>query len=97
MRYDHFKQELMRAGLTVREFAEQIGVSATTVSNYATRPRVPTHFAVIVTLMAEMKENELDFRRPLLPLARARPRPSPDAHFAHAIQQSLFRESSGVK
>lgn len=97
MRYDEFKQELAKAGLSVREFADEIGVSATTVSNYATRDRVPTHFAVIATLMAAMKENGLDFQKALAGLDRRRQASVTAQQSAQRTQQSLFWESSGAE
>jgi transcriptional regulator with XRE-family HTH domain len=97
MRYDRFKQELAKAGLSVREFADEIGVNATTVSNYATRDRVPTHFAVIVTLMAAMKENGLDFQNALAGLDRRKHTSGTAEQSAQRAQQSLFWESSGAE
>ncbi len=93
MRYDEFKNELARAGLTVREFAEHIGVSAATVSNYASRVKVPLHFAVVVTLMAEMKQSGLDFGSALSHIERNKQRAASSSP-AQKVQQSLFSEPS---
>lgn len=68
MQYEEFKMQLSWAGLSVREFAEHIGVSANTVTNYASREQVPRHFAVIVTLMAHIARNGLDPSQPLTKL-----------------------------
>lgn len=65
MEYDEFKRRLGKAGLSVKEFADLVCVSGNTVSNYAARGSVPVHFAVAVTLMAEMAEHQLEFRIPL--------------------------------
>jgi hypothetical protein len=66
--YDEFKRRLGKAGLNVREFSELVRCNCNTVSNYASRKAVPTHFAVSVTLMSEMAEKGLDFKAPLLAL-----------------------------
>lgn len=65
MRYDEFKRRLGKAGLTVREFADLVGVSCNTVTNYASRNEVPSHLAVEVTLMSELAERDIDFKTPL--------------------------------
>jgi hypothetical protein len=66
--YDEFKRRLGKAGLSVREFSELLRCNCNTVSNYASRKAVPTHFAVCVTLMSEMAEKGLDFKASLLAL-----------------------------
>jgi hypothetical protein len=63
--YDEFKRRLGKAGLSLKEFAGLVRVTETSVSNYASRGAVPCHFAVAVTLMAEMADRGLDFRDPL--------------------------------
>jgi len=63
--YDEFKRRLGKAGLSVREFSELLRCNCNTVSNYASREVVPTHFAVYVTLMSEMAERGVDFKTPI--------------------------------
>ncbi|MET3463914.1 helix-turn-helix domain-containing protein [Variovorax atrisoli] len=65
MRYEEFKRRLGKAGLSLKEFAELVGVSSNTVSNYAARGTVPPHLAVEVTLMGELAELGADFRKAL--------------------------------
>ncbi len=54
MSYDEFIAELGRAGLSVRRFAELIGMRPNSVSNNAKRGEVPTHLAVIAALLSEL-------------------------------------------
>lgn len=97
MRYEEFKTALAEAGLTVREFAQHIGVRATTVTNYASRQQVPKHFAVIVTLMAHIARRGLDPSQPLVELAGS---PSNCHRATHEVlhsQKNLFVKSKQVK
>lgn len=52
--YDEFIDELGKAGLSVRGFAELLSMRPNSVSNYARRGAVPSHLAVIAALLAEM-------------------------------------------
>lgn len=61
MRYEEFLQELDRAGLTVRAFAELIGMNPNSISNYA-RDAVPSHLALIAVLAAELRSHGVDYR-----------------------------------
>jgi len=54
MTYADFLTELGRAGLTVRAFADLVGMNRNSVSNYAKAGVVPSHLAVIAALIAEM-------------------------------------------
>lgn len=65
MTYDEFLRQLGKAGLTVREFAALVKMNRNSVTNCAQRGGVPSHLAVIVTLMAEMAEHRVDFRQAL--------------------------------
>ena len=53
MSYDEFIAELGRAGLSVRKFAELVGMRPNSVSNNAKRGEVPAHLAVIAALLSE--------------------------------------------
>lgn len=61
MDYGEFLRQLGKAGLSVRAFAELVGMNRNSVSNYARKGEVPAHLAVIATLMGEMKERGVDF------------------------------------
>lgn len=62
MTYEEFQRQLGKAGLSIREFAELLEMNRNSITNCATRGGVPTHLAVIATLMAEMAEHRLDFK-----------------------------------
>lgn len=54
MTYADFLTELGRAGLTVRAFADLVGMNRNSVSNYAKSGVVPSHLALIAALLGEM-------------------------------------------
>jgi lambda repressor-like predicted transcriptional regulator len=54
MKYDEFLAELGKAGLSVRAFADLVGMNRNSVSNYASRKEVPRHLALIAVLIGEM-------------------------------------------
>lgn len=61
MTYDEFLAELGKAGLSVRAFADMIGMNPNSVSNYAKAGEVPRHLAFIAVLLAEMNVQSVDF------------------------------------
>lgn len=63
MTYPEFLQELARAGLSVRAFAEMVGMNPNSISNYAKVETVPVHLAVIAVLIGDLAINGLDFRK----------------------------------
>ena len=62
MTYDEFLTELGKAGLSVRAFADLIGMNPNSVSNYASVGEVPRHLAFIAVLLAEMNVHGIDFQ-----------------------------------
>ena len=62
VRYENFLQELGKAGLTVRGFADLMAMSPNSVSNNASRGEVPSHLAVIASLLAEMHFHRVPYR-----------------------------------
>lgn len=62
MLYAEFLEELGKAGLSVRAFAELIGMNPNSISNYARTGELPTHLAFIAVLMAEISERGGDYR-----------------------------------
>lgn len=62
MTYEEFQAELDRADLSLRAFAELIGMRPNSVSNYAQSGAIPSHLAIIVTLIAELSDRMVDFR-----------------------------------
>jgi hypothetical protein len=65
MIYDEFQRQVGKAGLTLKEFASLLRMNRTSLSNLAKKHEVPAHLAVIATLMGEMADNGIDFRRAL--------------------------------
>jgi hypothetical protein len=63
--YAEFLAELERAGLSVRSFADLIGMNPNSITNYAGRGEVPQHIA----LVAEMAARGLDYRNAIAKVA----------------------------
>ena len=61
MTYDNFLDELNRAGLTVKRFADLVGMQPNSVSNNKKRGEVPIHLALIASLLAEMSARHIDY------------------------------------
>ena len=76
MTYEDFHAKLHRADSSVRTFAELIGMRTNSISNYFNKGEVPTHLAIIDTLMAELSDRAIDFRSVVesLDIVRKRPR-----------------------
>jgi transcriptional regulator with XRE-family HTH domain len=62
MSYANFLLELERAGLSVRAFAELVGMNPNSISNYARKSEMPTHLALIAVLVAELGSHGFDYR-----------------------------------
>lgn len=65
MTYIEFKRQLGKASINVRQFAELIKLNPNSITNYAKQGEVPSHLAIIATLMGEMADQGLDFRTSL--------------------------------
>jgi hypothetical protein len=63
MTYEEFRNHLGKAGLTAYQFADMTKMNRNSVTNCSQRGVVPAHLAVIVSLLGEMHENKLDYRR----------------------------------
>lgn len=76
MTYDEFQSELERADLSVRAFAELVGMRPNSITNYAKVEAVPSHLAIIVTLVAELANRAVDYQEMIdrLEIAPKRPR-----------------------
>jgi transcriptional regulator with XRE-family HTH domain len=95
MPYAEFLNELLRAGLSVRAFAELIGMNPNSISNYARDGALPTHLALIAVLMAELSEKGIDYRRVVAKVEPAPKKPRGGArrgHFGGDRQSSLSLE-----
>ncbi|AJK46617.1 hypothetical protein Bpla01_28880 [Burkholderia plantarii] len=62
MTYFEFRDQLKRARLTAREFANLVKMNENSITNYSQKGVVPSHLAVIVLLMGEMAEHQVEFR-----------------------------------
>jgi hypothetical protein len=67
--YAEFLAELERAGLSVRSFAELIGMNPNSITNYAGRGELPQHIALVAVLVAEMATRGLDYRSAIAKVA----------------------------
>jgi hypothetical protein len=59
--YEDFLGELNKAGLSVKRFADLIGMQPNSVSNNKKRGEVPVHLALIASLLAEMSAHQIDY------------------------------------
>ena len=78
MSYEDFIAELGKAGLSVCGFANLLGMRPNSVSNNATRGEVPSHLAVIATLLAVLRIQDIPYE-PIftrLDLSKKKPRGS---------------------
>lgn len=62
MVYAEFISRLERIGLTVRGFAELIGMNPNSISNYARKGELPSHLALIAVLVVAVGEMGGDYR-----------------------------------
>ena len=60
VQYSAFLNELGRAGLNVRQFADLVGMNRNSVSNYASGS-VPKHLALIAVLLGELHLRDIDY------------------------------------
>ncbi|PWV63424.1 DNA-binding protein [Plasticicumulans acidivorans] len=63
MSYTDFLAELQKIGLSVRAFAELVGMNPNSLSNYARLGELPTHIALIAVLMVGLAERGGDYRQ----------------------------------
>lgn len=61
MRYDDFKRQLGRAGISGRGFSRLVKLHPNSLTNYARTGAVPAHWAIIATLIGEMAERGIDY------------------------------------
>ena len=75
MPYVDFLEELRKAGLSVREFAELMGMNPNSISNYARKGDLPTHLALIAVLVVGISEMGGDYKRIMSRVERVRKMP----------------------
>jgi len=75
MTYDEFRRQLGKAGLTIQAFADLVKMNRISLSNYK-QGDVPSHLAVIASLLGAMADGETDFRAVLagIEIAPKKPR-----------------------
>ena len=83
MLYSEFLRELEKAGLSIRAFAELIGMNPNSISNYARTGELPSHLAVIAVLLAGIRELGGDFRTLVSKVDVAPKRPRGSARRGH--------------
>ncbi len=92
MLYTDFVAELGKAGLSVRAFAELVGMNPNSISNYARTGELPTHLALIAVLVAELGSHGIDYRRVMAKVELAPKKPRGGGrrgHFGGDPQSSL--------
>lgn len=83
MLYADFLAELGKAGLSVRSFAELIGMNPNSISNYARTGELPTHLALIAVLVVGVSELGGDYRRIMSKVEVAHKKPRGGARQGH--------------
>jgi len=90
--YDDFLGELNKAGLSVKQFADIVGMQPNSVSNNKRRGEVPIHLALIASLLAEMSAHHIDYEPAMARVQPVKKRPRGAAiggRFAGDKQASL--------
>ena len=92
MTYDEFLRQLGKAGLNIRQFAELMKMNRISLSNYGKKGEVPSHLAIIATLLGEMAERKIDFREVLskVDISPKKPRGAGIGKFGGDKQDNLF-------
>lgn len=75
MNYNELLRNIGKSGLTIRDFAELLGMNRVSISNLSKKEEVPVHLGIIAALMGEMAEHGLDFR-PVITKIDVKPRPA---------------------
>ena len=90
--YEDFLGELNKAGLSVKRFADLIGMQPNSVSNNKKRGEVPVHLALIASLLAEMAARQIDYEPVMARVQPLKKRPrgaAVDGRFAGDKQTTL--------
>lgn len=59
MIYEDFINRVRKAGLSVKEFAELVGIDRRSISNYSMKGEVPNHLGIIALLLAELAKYDV--------------------------------------
>ena len=92
MEYREFLSQIRKAHLTVGGFARLVGMNRVSLSNYAKRGRIPSHLAIIATLLGEMGKRNIEFQSLLqsMQIAPKKPRGAGIGKFGGDRQRRLF-------
>ncbi|CAN7529385.1 hypothetical protein LJR143_003596 [Pseudoxanthomonas sp. LjRoot143] len=96
MDYAEFRRHLGKAGLTVNAFAGYMGVTPTSVSNYARRGQVPRSYAMAAVLMGDAADRGVDFSAVLRRFALYPEASSANVHALPARRVDQQRGGSGT-
>lgn len=83
MSYADFLAELAKAGLSVRAFAEIIGMNPNSISNYARAGELPSHLSLIAVLLVGVSELGGDYRKMMSRVALTPKKPRGAARQGH--------------
>lgn len=97
MTYKEFYRQLGKAGLSIREFADLVKMNHNSVTNCAKRGEVPSHLAVIATLLGEMADRKIDYKELLagIDIAPKKPRGAGIGKFGGDKQEDLALFNQG--
>lgn len=97
MTYKEFYRHLGKAGLSIREFADLVKMNHNSVTNCAKRGEVPSHLAVIATLLGGMADRKIDYRELLagIDIAPKKPRGAGIGKFGGVKQETLALLNQG--
>lgn len=96
MTYDEFRRQIGKAGLTIQTFADLVKMNRISLSNYKNKD-VPSHLAVMATLMGAMADGQTDFRNALsnIELEQKKPRGAGIGKFGGDKQPNIYMLKEG--
>lgn len=62
MKYEEFRRNLGKAGLTNKRFAELLGMNEKSITNMAQKDVVPNHVAALSLLMGLLADNQISYQ-----------------------------------
>ncbi|HLW07520.1 MAG TPA: hypothetical protein VKY45_08140 [Marinilabiliaceae bacterium] len=65
MIYVEFKRRLGKAGISSKEFSRLVKLNPNSLTNYSRTGKIPSHWAIVATLIGEMAEHGVDYRAAL--------------------------------
>ena len=83
MSYADFLIALGKAGLSVRAFAELVGMNPNSITNYARNAELPSHLALIAVLIVRVSELGGDYRQAMATVGLTPKKPRGAARQGH--------------